>query len=214
MPSVPGRVVSVNLADVRTLRRRGKAVETGIWKLPADGRIAAGAEGLAGDRQADRRVHGGPDLAVYAYAAEDYAWWEEQLGRPLGPGTFGENLTLEGVEVTQALVGERWAAGTALLEVSSPRIPCWKLAAKMDDPRFVRRFAKAGRPGGYLRVLQPGTIAAGDEVEVVERPDHDVSIGMVAAAHLGDRSLVAGILAAPRLPEGWRAWAQERLARA
>jgi MOSC domain-containing protein YiiM len=212
MPCVPGRVVSINLAEIRTLTRRGRAVETGIWKLPAAGRIAVGPEGLAGDRQADRRVHGGPDMAVYAYAAEDYKWWERELGKPLGPGTFGENLTLEGVEITDALVGERWAVGSALLEVTSPRTPCWKLAAKMEDPRFVKRFAKARRPGSYLRVIEAGVIAAGDDVAVIQRPEHGVTVRMVATAYLDDHSLAARILDAPELPEGWRSWAQGRLA--
>ena len=214
MPSVPGRVVSVNLADIRTLPRRGKLVETGIWKLPAEGRVAVGTEGLAGDRQADRRVHGGPDLAVYAYATEDYAWWEQELRKPLPPGTFGENLTLDGIDVTDALVGERWSVGRALLEVTSPRTPCWKLAAKMEDPRFVKRFAKARRPGGYLRVIETGEIGAGDQVAVVERPAHGVTIRMVATAYLDDHSLAARILEAPQLPAEWRSWAKKRVAAA
>jgi MOSC domain-containing protein YiiM len=214
MASVPGRVVSVNLAQIRTLRRRGELVETGIWKLPAKGRVAVGTEGLAGDRQADRRVHGGPDLAVYAYASEDYAWWEQELRKPLPPGTFGENLTLEGIDVTDALVGERWSVGTALLEVTSPRTPCWKLAAKMEDQRFVKRFAKARRPGGYLRVIEPGAIEAGDQVAVVERPEHGITIRMVATAYLDDHSLAGRILEAPQLADAWRSWAEKRVAAA
>lgn len=214
MAPVAGHVVSVNLAEIRVLQRRGKPVQTGIWKLPVSGRVAAGREGLEGDRQADRRVHGGPDRAVYAYAREDYAWWEEELGRPLPAGTFGENLTLAGVEVSRAVVGERWAIGTTVLEVSSPRIPCWKLAAKMEDGRFVKRFAQARRPGSYLRVLEPGTIAAGDEVHVLERPDHAVTVATIADAYLHDRSLASTILAAPQLPDGWRQWAHDLLARA
>src|SRR3954447_11828739 len=163
-----GSVLSVNLADVRTIERRGKLVRTGIWKLPADGPVHAGREGLGGDVQADRRVHGGHDMAAYAYAREDIDWWEAELGRPLEDGTFGENLTLTGIEVSGALVGERWRAGAALLEVASPRIPCWKLGARMGDPRFVKRFGKALRPGAYLRVIEEGVISAGDAVEVIE----------------------------------------------
>lgn len=212
MLRVPGRVLSVNLADIRVLQRRGKPVETGIWKLPASGRVDVETEGLAGDRQADRRVHGGPDQAVYAYAAQDYAWWGEQLGAGLAAGTFGENLTVEGVDVTNALVGEQWAVGAALLEVSAPRIPCWKLGVRMGDPRFVKRFAKALRPGAYLRVVKAGTVAAGDDVTVVERPHHDVSVAMVATAYLEDHSLAASLLAAPQLPAGWRTWAQDHAA--
>ena len=207
-----GSVLSVNLADVRIIERRGKPVRTGIWKLPAAGRVHAGREGLAGDVQADRRVHGGPDMAVYSYAREDEDWWETQLGRELANGTFGENLTLRGVDVTAARVGERWRIGEALLEVSAPRIPCWKLGVKMDDPRFVKTFARALRPGAYLRVIEEGELAAGDDLELVERPDHAVSVGLIAEAYLADHSLAPRLLAADALPDSWRDWATARAA--
>jgi MOSC domain-containing protein YiiM len=207
-----GSVLSVNLADVRTIERRGKPVRTGIWKLPAAGRVHAGREGLDGDVQADRRVHGGPDMAVYSYAREDADWWEAQLGRELEDGTFGENLTLRGIEVTGALVGERWRVGEALLEVSAPRIPCWKLGVKMDDPRFVKTFGRALRPGAYLRVIEEGTIAAGDTVEVVEHPDHGVTVALISEARLFDQSLAPRLLDAPALPLAWRDWASSRAA--
>ena len=207
-----GSVLSLNLADVRTIERGGKPVQTGIWKLPAPGRVHAGREGLAGDVQSDRRVHGGPDQAVYSYAREDIDWWESELGRDLEDGTFGENLTLRGVDVTGARVGERWRVGDALLEVSAPRIPCWKLGVRMGDPRFVKRFARALRPGAYLRVAEEGAIAAGDRVEVVERPGHGVTVALVAKAYLADRSLAPRLLEAPALGDGWRRWAADRAA--
>jgi MOSC domain-containing protein YiiM len=163
-------VISVNVARRRTLERRGRRQQTGLWKLPVEGPVAVGELGLEGDFQADRRVHGGPDKAVYAYAREDLAWWEDQLGRELGAGFFGENLTLEGVDVSGARVGERWEVGTALLEVTEARGPCWKLQAKVGEPRFVKRFAEAGRPGAYLRVVRPGEVGAGDTVQVVSVP--------------------------------------------
>lgn len=205
-------VVSVNLADVRTVERRGKPVRTGIWKLPAQGRVRAGREGLEGDVQADRRVHGGAERAAYAYAREDLDWWELQLGQPLENGIFGENLTLSGVEVSGALVGERWRVGETLLEVSSPRIPCWKLGVKMGDPAFIKRFGRALRPGAYLRVIEEGTIAAGAAVEVLERPAHDVTVALIAEARLADPALAPRLLAAPALPDAWREWASERAA--
>ena len=207
-----GSVLSVNLADVRVIERRGKPVRTGIWKLPAAGRVHAGREGLAGDVQADRRVHGGPDMAVYSYAREDEDWWETQLGRELANGAFGENLTLRGVDVTAARVGERWRIGKALLEVSAPRIPCWKLGVKMDDPHFVKTFARALRPGAYLRVIEEGELAGGDDVELLERPDHAVSVGLIAEAYLADHSLAPRLLAADALPDSWRDWATARAA--
>ena len=161
-----GRVVSVNIAEPRTLERRGRQVPTGLWKLPVTGRVAVHECGLEGDTQGDRRMHGGSRKAVYAYAAEDVAWWEQELGRELGPGFFGENLTLSGVEVGDLRVGERWEVGTALLEVTEPREPCWKLATKVGDPRFVRRFARANRPGAYLGVAREGEVGAGDAVRL------------------------------------------------
>jgi len=207
-----GSILSLNLAEVRTIERRGKPVKTGIWKLPAEGPVHAGREGLAGDVQADRRVHGGPDMAVYAYAREDLDWWASELGRRPEDGALGENLTLSGVDVTGALVGERWRAGEALLEVSAPRIPCWKLGVKMGDPTFVKRFGKALRPGAYLRVIEPGALAQGDAVDVLERPGHGVTVALIAEARLADPSLAPRLLAAPALPASWRAWASSRAA--
>ena len=167
---------------------------------------------LAGDDQADRRVHGGPDKAVYAYASEDTTWWERELGRPLAPGAFGENLTLQGVEVTAAVIGERWRIGTAELEVCQPRQPCFKLGLKFGDPRMLRRFALAGRPGAYLRIAAEGELGAGDPVEVVHRPEHGVTIGLVADALLRDESLLARASQAPELPVTLAAWMRERAA--
>ncbi len=207
-----GSLLSVNVADVRTILRHGERVRTGIWKLPAEGRVAATQRGLAGDVQADRSVHGGADKAVYAYTREDIEWWERELGRPLENGIFGENLTLLGVDASDATVGERWQIGAALLEVSEPRLPCWKLGVKMGDPRFLKRFAKALRPGAYLRVLEEGELGAGDPVEIVERPDHEVTMRLIAEAVLADHRLAPRLLAAPRLSAQYRAWAEERAA--
>lgn len=174
-------VVSVNVARPRTLERRGHELRTGLWKLPVDGAVAVGELGLEGDFQGDLRVHGGIDKAVYAYAEEDIGWWEAQLGRPLGPGFFGENLTVRGVDVNGARVGERWEVGTALLEVTVPRGPCWKLQRKVGQPGFVKRFAQAGRPGAYLRVVSPGEIRAGDTVQIVDKPESAPTIAGLAA---------------------------------
>jgi MOSC domain-containing protein YiiM len=160
-------VLSVNLARPGTVRWRGKDVPTGIFKEPVEGPVRARGDSLEGDHQADRRVHGGGAKAVYAYAREDYEWWEAELGRELPPGTFGENLTLSGVDVTGAEPGERWRVGGALLEVTEPRLPCFKLGVKMDSLRFLKQFTAAGRPGKYLRIVEEGDVQAGDAVEVV-----------------------------------------------
>ncbi|HMA37358.1 MAG TPA: MOSC domain-containing protein, partial [Chloroflexia bacterium] len=166
---------------------------------------------LAGDDQADRTVHGGPDKAIYVYAADDTAWWEQTLGRALGPGAFGENLTLAGVRVTAAVIGERWAIGSTVLEVAQPRVPCWKLGARMGDPAFPPRFAAAGRPGAYLRIVEPGDVGAGDAVRVVHRPAHGLTVGDVARIYHQDRAEAAAFLRAPELAVGWQHWAENQL---
>jgi MOSC domain-containing protein YiiM len=208
--TVPPKVLSVNVGLPRTVNYRGTQVITAIWKEPIEGRIGVRGINLAGDGQADRSVHGGVDKAVYAYAREDYAWWESELDRSLLPGTFGENLTLAGLDPSTALIGERWALGSVVLEVSEPRFPCVKLGVRMDDPYFLKRFAAARRTGTYLRIVSEGSIGAGDEIEVVERPSHDVTIGQFAEAYLGDRSQLSRLLAADRLSDHWRSWIIDR----
>jgi MOSC domain-containing protein YiiM len=126
---------------------------------------------VAGDDQSDRRVHGGDRKAVYAYAREDLDWWAARLGQTLDSGSFGENLTTEGLDVTGARVGERWRVGSALLEVTQPRLPCFKLEARMDRPGFIEEFIEGGRPGAYLRIVEEGEVGAGDAVQVVSRTD-------------------------------------------
>src|SRR6478672_8390083 len=170
-----GVVLSVNVGSVAEFRA-GRARHSAIVKHAVDGRVAVRGVNVDGDDQADRRVHGGPDQAVYAYAREAYDWWEGELGRELPNGTFGENLTLGGVDVDGALIGERWAIGSVLLEVTSPRTPCLKLQTRMGEPRFIKRFAEARRPGAYLRIVQEGDVGAGDAVEVVSRPAHGITI--------------------------------------
>jgi MOSC domain-containing protein YiiM len=204
------RVASVNLADVRLIMINGEPVKTGIFKLPADRRVAVGPEGLDGDRQVDLSVHGGTEKAVYAYGAGDYEWWEDELGRELEPGTFGENLTVSGLDPSHAEIGERWRVGSTLLEVSEPRQPCSKLGAKMGDPRFVKRFARALRLGAYLRVIEPGDVGAGDPVEVVDRPGHGITIETLGRIAFGDRELIARALEAPALSPQWRRWLEGR----
>ena len=161
-----GRIVSVNVGRPAPVEHLGRPRETAIRKSPVGARVAVRGVNVEGDDQADRRVHGGPDQAVYAYAREDYAWWETELGCSLAPGTFGENLTTEGVDVSDAHVGERWRIGSLVLEVTRPRLPCWKLGQRMGDQRFVARFADAGRFGAYLRIVAEGDVAQGDVVRI------------------------------------------------
>jgi MOSC domain-containing protein YiiM len=184
-----GVLRSVNVGKVRELELRGRPHKTGIFKEPVSGRVKLSGNSVEGDVQADRRFHGGPYKAVYSYTLEDYAWWEQELGRPLPPATFGENLTIQGISAVDALIGERWAVGSALLAVTQPRTPCWKLAAKMGEPRFVRRFKDAGRAGAYLAIVREGDVGAGDTVEVVSRPSHPISVGMIAFLNNTDPEL-------------------------
>jgi MOSC domain-containing protein YiiM len=194
--------MSVNVGAPRQISvRRGRALMSAIGKAPVEGRVRVEGVNVAGDAQADLRVHGGPDKAVYAYAREDAAWWEDVLGRDIPPGLFGENLTLEGVDVSGAVIGERWRIGTVVLEVCQPRQPCSKLGITFGDPRMVRAFARAGRPGAYLRIVEEGELAAGDPVELLSRPDHGVTIALVSNALLVDHSLAPQALAAPELAD-------------
>src|SRR4051794_26973241 len=209
MPSVR----SVNVGRPKQLTaRRGRPLMSSIGKSAVDGRVRVDGVNVAGDEQADRRVHGGADKAVYAYTCEDRLWWEEQLGRTLAPGMFGENLTTEGVDVSGAVIGERWQVGTVELEVCQPRLPCAKLGLRFGDPMMVRRFGEARRPGAYLRIVREGEIGAGDTIEVVHRPAHGVTVRDVSAAILLDESLLARAAAAPELPASLAGWMRERAA--
>jgi MOSC domain-containing protein YiiM len=151
---------------------------------------------------------------VYSYAAEDYAWWSDALGRTLGPGTFGENLTVAGVDLSGAEIGSRWRVGTALLEVTQPRFPCFKLGIRMGDADFVDRFEEARRPGTYLRIARAGDVGAGDAINVVHRPDHGLTIGELMAAQLdGDERLLARVIDNPDVSPSWAGAAARRLER-
>jgi len=154
---------------------------TAIDKRPVDHAVRVGTFGLRGDVQADRKHHGGPDKAVYAYSQEDADWWSAQLGRPLPPGWFGENLRVDGIEVSRARIGERWRVGDdgLVLEVTYPRIPCRTFQGFMGERQWVKRFYEHGASGAYLRVVTEGTVGAGDTVTVTHRPPHGVTIGEV-----------------------------------
>jgi MOSC domain-containing protein YiiM len=199
------RVVSVNVSAVRTVEHRGGFVSTGIFKTPVEGHLALRGVNLHGDDQADRENHGGPVRAAYGYAEEDYRWWEETLGRTLPPGKFGENLTLRGIDVSGALIGERWRVGTALVQVTSPRVPCYKLALTMDDPAFVRKFARSLRPGAYLSIVEEGEVGGGDPAQVVSRPEHRLTIAEMARIYFYERSRLEEMLV-PELPANWHDW--------
>jgi MOSC domain-containing protein YiiM len=178
---------------------------TGIDKQPVDGpvRVTApgpkgvGASGVAGDAVCDTRHHGGDDQAVYAVAREDLDDWERELERTLPNGVFGENLTTRGLDVSGALIGERWRIGSGLvLEVTCGRIPCQTFQEHLGEKGWVRRFTRKAAPGAYLRVIEPGEIRSGDPIEIVHRPDHDITVALQFRAVTTERELLPRLLAA------------------
>lgn len=210
MSSTLGALVSVNLGTPRTTRWQGREVVSAIWKEPAAGAHRVEGVNVVGDDQADRNVHGGESKAVYAYTTDDAAWWAEQLDRELSPGTFGENLTVTGPGLASAIVGERWRVGSVTLAVTEPRIPCHKLAMRMDDPTFTKRFANAARPGTYLSIVEAGTLQAGDEIILVSRPDHGLTVGHIERTYHRAADHLDAILACPDVSAGWLHWARRQ----
>jgi MOSC domain-containing protein YiiM len=203
------QVLSVNVGKPQQIAaRHGRALMSSIGKAPVAGRVRVEGVNVAGDDQADRTVHGGPDKAVYAYASEDIAWWSETLGRALQPAAFGENLTTAGVDVTNAVIGELWRIGTVELEVCQPRFPCVKLGLRFGDLAMVKRFGEANRPGAYLRIATEGELEAGDQVHITHRPSHGVTIAQVSRAVLlsDDDAELAAAAAAPELPQKLSRW--------
>ena len=204
-------LVSVNVGQPRTTEWQGRKVTSAIWKDPVDGPVTIEGVNLAGDDQADRRVHGGPDKAVYAYALEDYDWWVTSTGA-LTAGTFGENLTTGGIDLNACHIGDRWHVGSATLEVSQPREPCFKLGMRMGDDHFPGKFAAAGRPGVYLRIITAGVVTSGDIIEVDPAEQPAIQISSLVENSIPEEVLrrAAGD---SRVPAGWRRAAARALDR-
>jgi MOSC domain-containing protein YiiM len=213
------RLVSVNVGRPRTVPYQGRDVATAIFKQPVTGPVHVGATNLADDRQADRRVHGGPDKAVYAYPLEHYAYWSAALQRrDLAFGFFGENLTLDGANEDEVWIGDTLRVGTALLQVSQPRTPCFKLALRTGVEDFPQRFAASGRTGFYLRVLDEGEVRAGDAVERLARDAASLAVRAVFELRHGpargrDRAALQRAAALAALAPGWRRAFDEALSR-
>jgi len=206
MRPLTATVLSVNVGTKRTVGDGGRRVETGIFKLPQQGPVALGTLGFAGDQQADLRHHGGPEKAVNAYSAEHFVGWSDRLGQPLGPGAFGENLTTEYWREQEVCIGDVYQIGMAVVQVTQPRQPCYKLALKWCEPQLVRWVVQSGQTGFYLRCVEPGLVEAGTPIERLERPGLAVTIAeanrtMHFARH--DARAVERLRAAPGLSQAW-----------
>ena len=201
------RLLSVNIAAVvHEGEWTGSVGRTGIDKRPVEHRILVANDHVEGDAVLDVKAHGGRDKAVYAYAREDGNWWENELGIQIGNGRFGENLTTEGVDVTGALIGERWRIGSALLEVAEPRIPCTVFAGFWQRPGLVKEFTEAGRPGAYLRIIEEGIVGSGDEIVIESRPERAATISDAFAAKSGDRSQLVLLAETSAFSPAWHEW--------
>jgi MOSC domain-containing protein YiiM len=199
---VSGRVeaVCVSGADLLPLPDK-RPNRSGIDKKPVEGRVAVHELGLDGDVQVNKKHHGGEGQAVYAYAQEDADWWVAELDRELPPGRFGENLRTTGLDLRNAVLGDRWRVGTALFEVTAWRTPCANFARFWGVPDLVKRFAAHGATGAYLRVLETGEIGAGDAVEVVSRPEHGITVEQAFRIVMTQRSRLPELVPAlPHLP--------------
>jgi MOSC domain-containing protein YiiM len=208
------QLVSVNVGMPKPVDYETTSLPTtGIEKAPVDGPVRITFAGVEGNGVADTRNHGDEYMRVYAYSVEDYAWWQAQLGQPLAPGHFAEQLTTEGIDLNAAVVGESWRVGSALLQIAHVRIPCltfkgWMGHSGYDPTAWVKRFVLAGRPGPYFRVLEEGVVQAGDEIEVLDRPDHGVTVAELFRAVTIQPSLLPRLLDVP----GLKPWIYERAA--
>jgi ferredoxin-NADP reductase/MOSC domain-containing protein YiiM len=215
MPTM--KIVSVNVGLPRTVQWKGKAVSTGIFKMPVSGRVRLKTLNFDGDRQADLSVHGGPDKAVYVYPAEYYAYWRRELPDMILPwGIFGENLTSEGLEESALQIGDRFRIGSAEVIVSQPRLPCFKLGLRFGRDDMLKRFLASGRLGFYLRVAAEGEIAAGDEMLLIERAKESLAVSEITRLYARDKDDLEGLqrmVQVAALSEDWRDFFKERIQR-
>lgn len=209
-------LLSINVGLPREINWKNRVVLTGIFKEPVSGRIHVRPHNLDGDRQADLRVHGGPQKAVYAYPSEHYEFWRAELpDAELLPGAFGENLTISGLREDDVLIGDHYRIGSSVLMVTQPRQPCFKLAAKFGRDDIIKRFLDSGRSGFYLAVIEAGEIGAGDAIELLGRAQDSLSIATVFELFVHgstDRDLLARAAQLASLPASWRKHFRERLA--
>ena len=170
------KLISINIGEERALQRKDYVERTGIFKIPIDKPIQVTKFGLEGDVIISKKHHGGPDQALYIYGTADYAWWANELGKELTPGTFGDNLTISELESAQFNIGDYLHIGDVILQVTAPRIPCSTFAARMEDPHWVKKFRHAERPGLYSRVLKEGLVKVGDAVTIEKYTGETISV--------------------------------------
>jgi MOSC domain-containing protein YiiM len=211
------KIISLNVGRPRLVLWNGQTVSTGIYKEPVGGRVMLRTLNLDGDRQADLTVHGGPDKAAYAYPAEHYGYWREELpDMELPWGMFGENFTTEGLDESSVRVGDRFRVGSAEVTVTQPRMPCHKLAVRFGRADILKRFLASGRTGFYFSVQREGEVGAGDEVELIGRDGNGVTVADILRLYLRDRGDVETMrraVAVKALPGSWRDHFLQQLAR-
>ena len=201
------KVLSINVAAViHEGAWTGSEGRTGIDKRAVEGLVRFANDAVAGDTVVDRKHHGGYDKAVYAYAREDADWWEHQIDHPLTNGAFGENLTTQGIDVNQSIIGEHWQIGNVILEVSEPRIPCRVFAGFWDRPTLIKDFTAASRPGTYLRIIKAGEMQANDEINVIFKPEHAMTIRDLFDAKSGERGKIAQLKQVNALSNNYKEW--------
>ena len=207
------RIVSVNVGQPREIALRDRVVLTSIFKSPVQGRVAVRGHNIEGDRQADLRVHGGPYKAIYAYASEHYSYWAKELpDADLPWGSFGENLTLAGLTEEDAFIGDQFRAGSAVLEITQPRMPCFKMNLRFQRSDMVKRFWQSSYSGIYFGIVEEGELAAGDDLELLQRHAHAISVADVVRLYKGeieDEQVFERMLAAP-LRGSWKQQIRER----
>lgn len=208
------KIISVNVGLPREVVWKGITVRTAIFKKPVAGTLAIRQLNLAGDQQADLTVHGGPDKAVYAYPVEHYEYWRKQLPDvSFSWGVFGENLTTEGLSEDTLCIGDLVRAGSAILQVTQPRMPCYKLELRFNRDDMIKRFLVSGRSGFYFSVIEPGDVGVGSQVEVLDRDTNNVTISDILRLYLGqtpDPELLRRMTNVTSLPENWKTQLQLR----
>jgi MOSC domain-containing protein YiiM len=209
------QIISVNVGRPRLVVANGREVSTGIFKEPVTGRVEVRTLNLDGDRQADLSVHGGPSKAVYAYPSEHYEYWKQQLPDMKLPwGMFGENFTTTGLFESELNIGDKFLAGTAVVMVTEPRMPCYKLGIRFGRSDILKRFLASGFTGFYFAVLQEGNVAAGDRIELIERDRNDVRVSDITRLYVHDKhntELLQRAIAVDALPDSWKDYFQQQL---